>query len=147
EAGAVLERPDYLDAARACAAFVLDAMRAPDGALLRTYNRGEAKIPAFLEDHAFMLEALITLYEATFEPRWLHAARALADLVIERFADRDRGGFFSTPADHDAHVIARRKELDDTPIPSGAAAACFGLLRLSRLLGEAAYEEAALGVV
>src|SRR4029079_19046949 len=67
EAGAVLERADLLGAARDAGAFVLDRMRTPEGRLLRTFNAGEARLNAYLEDHAFVLEALLTLYEATFE--------------------------------------------------------------------------------
>ncbi|MGH2947632.1 MAG: thioredoxin domain-containing protein [Solirubrobacteraceae bacterium] len=146
DAGAVLGRADYRDAAVACAEFVLRELRDADGRLLRTYNRGRASFNGYLEDHAYLLEALLTLYEATFDPRWFAEARALADQVLERFADPERGGFFSTAADHEP-LIARRKDLEDTPIPSGAASACFGLLRLGRLTGEARYEEAALGVI
>ena len=146
EAGAVLERDDYLDAARRAAAFVLDEMRSPEGHLLRTYNAGEAKLNAYLEDHAFMLEALLTLYEATFESRWFGAAQELADAIIERFGDPERGGFFQTSSDHE-RLVARRKEIDDAPIPSGQSSAAFGLLRLAALTGEARYEEAALGVL
>jgi len=145
EAGAVLDRPDYRDAAVAAAEFVTREMRDEDSRLLRTYNRGQAKLPAYLEDHAFLLEALLTLYEATFDPRWFERARALADEILEHFADPERGGFFAVAADH--RLIARRKELDDTPIPSGASAAAFGLLRLGALTGEARYEEAALGAI
>jgi len=146
EAGAVFERSDYVDAARTAAAFVLDEMRDRRGRLLRTYNAGEAKLNAYLEDHAFLLEALLTLYEATFEPRWFEEARALADTMIERFGDSERGGFFMTSTDHE-QLVARRKELDDSPIPSGQAGAAFGLLRLAALTGEARYEEQALGVL
>ncbi|MEA2217817.1 MAG: uncharacterized protein QOJ35_443 [Solirubrobacteraceae bacterium] len=146
EAGAVLERGDYLDAARRAAAFLLDTMRDADGRLLRTYNAGQAKLNAYLEDHAFLLEALITLYEATFEPRWFAAARATADTMIERFADDELGGFFQTSSDHE-RLVARRKELDDNPIPSGAASAAYGLLRLAALTGEAEYERRAVGVL
>jgi len=146
EAGAVFERSDYVDAAGRAAGFVLDEMRDDDGRLLRTYNAGEAKLNAYLEDHAFLLEALITLYEATFEPRWFHAARALADTMIERFGDPEHGGFFQTSADHE-QLVARRKELDDAPIPSGQSSAAFGLLRLGALTGDARYEEQALGVL
>jgi uncharacterized protein len=145
DAGAVLKRDDYRDAAIACADFLLSEMRA-DGRLLRTYNRGEARLNAYLEDHAFLLEALLTLYEATFDPRWFTAARELADEILDRFSDRERGGFFSTASDHEA-LIARRKDLEDTPIPSGSSAAAFGLLRLARLTGEARYEDAALGAI
>jgi uncharacterized protein YyaL (SSP411 family) len=145
EAGAVLERPDYVAAARRAAAFVLDEMRDADGRLLRTYSAGEAKLNAYLEDHAFMLEALLALYEATFEPRWFAAARELADDIIERFADPERGGFYQTSGDHE-QLVARRKEIDDSPIPSGQSSAAFGLLRLAALTGEASYEEAAVAV-
>ncbi len=146
EAGAVLEREDYLAAARRAAAFVLDEMRDADGRLLRTYNAGEARLNAYLEDHAFMVEALVTLYEATFEPRWFGAARELADAMIERFGDPEHGGFFQTSGDHE-QLVARRKEIDDSPIPSGQSSAAFGLLRLAALTGEARYEDAALGVL
>jgi hypothetical protein len=144
DAGAVLGREDYLDAARAAAAFVLGAMRTPDGRLLRTFNAGTARLGAYLEDHAFLLEALLVLYEATFEERWFVEARALADTIVARFGDPERGGFFSTPDDHET-LIARRKDLEDSPIPSGASSAALGLLRLAALTGEHAYEEQARG--
>jgi hypothetical protein len=114
------------------------------GRLLRTYNHGEAKIDAFLEDHAFMLEASLALFEATCEERWLELAVALADETIERFADAERGGFFSTAADHP--LIARRKDIEDSPIPSGNSAAANGLLRLAQLTGEERYEQHAESV-
>jgi uncharacterized protein YyaL (SSP411 family) len=146
QAGAVLRRDDYLDAAGAAAGFVLAQMRDADGRLLRTYKDGEAKLNAYLEDHAFLLEALLDLYEATFEERWFVEARALADTIIERFADPERGGFFSTSSDHEA-LVARRKDLEDNPIPAGPSSAALGLLRLGALTGEHAYEEQAAGVL
>ena len=102
DAGAALDEPLYRDAAVECADFLVTRMRDDEGRLLRTYNRGEARLRAVLEDHAFLLEALITLYEATFDPRWFAEARALADTILERFADPENGGFFSTADDHDA---------------------------------------------
>ena len=145
EAGAVLGREDYLEAARACADFVWSEMRDGEGTLLRTYKDGRAHLNAYLEDHAFLLEALLTLYEASFEPLWFERARELADTMLARFADNERGGFFSTADDHES-LIARRKEIGDHPIPSGNSAAAFGLLRLGALTGERAYESAAEGV-
>jgi uncharacterized protein len=145
EAGAVLGREDYLEAARACADFVWTEMRDGEGALLRTYKDGRAHLKAYLEDHAFLLEALLTLYEASFETIWFERARELADTLFARFADGERGGFFSTADDHEA-LIARRKEIGDHPIPSGNSAAAFGLLRLAALTGERTYEGAAEGV-
>ncbi|HZH24771.1 MAG TPA: thioredoxin domain-containing protein [Solirubrobacteraceae bacterium] len=146
DAGAALARMDYRDAAVACAEFVWRDMRDSEGRLLRSFNRGQARLGAYLEDHAFLLEALLTLYETTFDPRWFGAARELADTILARFADAEHGGFFSTADDHEA-LIARRKELEDAPIPAGGSAAAFGLLRLAALTGEHRYEEAALGVL
>jgi uncharacterized protein YyaL (SSP411 family) len=103
-------------------------------------------VAGFLEDYAFLLEALLTLYEATFEPRWYRAASAVADAMIARFEDRERGGFFTTSPDHE-QLPARRKDLEDSPIPSGNSAAAFGLLRLALLSGEGKYERHALGVL
>ncbi|MDQ3631921.1 MAG: thioredoxin domain-containing protein, partial [Actinomycetota bacterium] len=148
DAGAVLGRPDYVGAARDAAAFVLEQMRdfsqPGQPRLLRTFNAGEARLGAYLEDHAFLLEALLHLYEATFEPRWFGAARGLADELIERFADPDRGGFFSTASDAEA-LVARRKDLEDAPIPAGGSSAALGLLRLAALTGDHRYEAAAEG--
>jgi uncharacterized protein len=145
EAGAVLERNDYLDAARACADFIWEEARDPGGNLLRTFKDGRAHLNAYLEDHAFLLEALLSLYEATFEPRWFERARSLAETMISRFGDEERGGFFSTSDDHES-LIARRKEIGDHPIPSGNSAAAMGLLRLSALTGERTYEQQAESV-
>ncbi len=146
EAGAVLGRPDYVSAAVEGADFLLRSLRDSEGRLLRTFNDGRAKLGAYLEDHAFLLEALLTLYEATFDARWFVEARALADVMIERFGDPEHGGFFSTADDHE-ELIARRKDLEDTPIPSGSSSAAYGLLRLAALSGEHEYEAQALGVL
>jgi uncharacterized protein len=146
EAGAVLERPDYVEAAVGCAEFLLGSVRDGEGRLLRTWKDGQAKLNAYLEDHAYLVEALITLYESTFDPRWFAEARALADTMIERFADEENGGFFETSSDHE-QLLSRRKDLEDHPIPSGNSSAAYGLLRLAALTGEAGYEERAVGVL
>jgi len=144
DAGAVLERDDYLEIAVTGADFVLRELRDGDRRLLRTWKDGRGRLNGYLEDHAFLLEALLVLYEATFEPRWFSEARALAEQILERFADAERGGFFSTASDHE-QLVARRKDLEDSPIPSGASSAALGLLRLAALTGEHRYEEAAAG--
>jgi uncharacterized protein len=144
EAGAVLGRVDLIDVARRAATFVVEQMRAPDGRLLRTSDGRTAKLNAYLEDHAFLLEALLDLYEATFEERWFAEARGVAEAILDRFHDAERGGFFSTSADHE-QLVARRKDLEDNPIPSGGSSAALGLLRLAALTGERRYEDAAAG--
>jgi uncharacterized protein YyaL (SSP411 family) len=146
EAGAVLDRADYVDAAVACAEFVLGELRDPSGRLLRTWKDGRGRLDAYLEDHAYLLEALITLYESTFDPAWYREAVALADTIIERFSDPELGGFFTTAVDHE-QLAARRKDLEDSPIPSGNSATAFGLLRLALLAGEGKYERHALGAL
>ncbi len=152
EAAAALSEPRYIDAAVACAEFLQSDMRdhgslaGQHDRLLRTYNHGQAKIEAYLEDHAFLLEALIALFEATCEERWFHEAIALADELIARFADPDKGGFFSTASDGEP-LIARRKDLEDSPIPSGSSSAAVGLLRLAQLTGNEEYERRALGAI
>ena len=146
DAGAVLQRDDYLQAAGDCASFLLDELREADGGLLRTWKDGRASIPAFLEDHAYLLQALLVLYEASFDERWYLEAVAIADTMIRRFGDPEHGGFFTTAAEV-PHLVGRRKDLDDTPIASGNSAAALGLLRLARLSGEPSYERWATGVL
>jgi uncharacterized protein YyaL (SSP411 family) len=146
DAGAALERADYVAAAVACARFVERELRDSSGRLLRTFNRGRAKLPAYLEDHAYLLEAYLTLYEATFDSGWFTRAVELGDEILERFYDPERGGFFSVSDDHTG-LIARRKDLEDAPIPSGGSSAAFGLLRLARFTGESRYEDAAVSLI
>jgi uncharacterized protein YyaL (SSP411 family) len=127
-------------------------MRDHRGRLLRSYNHGHAKIDAYLEDHAFLLEALLALFEATCDERWLHQATALAEEIIARFADTasspegEHGGFFSTASDGEA-LIVRRKDLEDSPVPSGSSSAAVGLLRLAQLTGNEDYERHAVGAI
>jgi uncharacterized protein YyaL (SSP411 family) len=146
DAGGALGRADYVAAAVACAEVVERELRDSSGRLLRTFNRGRAKLSAYLEDYAFLLEAYLILYEATFDTRWFTRAVSLADVLLERFYDSERGGFFSVSDDHTG-LIARRKDLEDAPIPSGGSAACFGLLRLARLTGSSRYEDAAVSLI
>jgi hypothetical protein len=146
DAGALLGERRYLDEAIALADFIWERMRDPQGRLLRTYNHGTARLLAYLEDHAYLLEALLALYEASFEERFFERARTLAEAILDRFADPARGGFFVSPSDGE-QLITRRKDLEDTPIPSGSSSAALGLLRLGALTGEIRYEEAAIGAI
>ena len=129
-----------------CAEFIREDMRSSEGHLLRTWKEGEGRLNAYLEDHAYLLDALLVLYEATLDVRWFDAARETADAMIERFADTERGGFFTTSHDHE-ELIARRKDAEDHPIPSGNSAAAYALLRLGAVTGEHSYTEHALSVI
>ncbi len=145
DAGAALGRDDYLDAARECADFLLAKMRDGGGRLLRTYKDGRASLDAYLEDHAFLSEALLVLYAATLETRWFVEARRLADDVVLRFRDAEAGGFFDTASDHEALVV-RPRSFEDHPIPSGSSAAAYALLRIFAVTGDRAYERPAVEV-
>ncbi len=137
---------ELLACAAGCAEFLLTAMRDEHGGLLRSYNDGQAKIAAYLEDHAYLLEALIVLFEASCEERWFEAALLLADEMIARFADLQGGGFFTTAADSE-QLIARRKDLEDSPTPAGSSSAAAGLLRLAQITGNEDYERHAVSVL
>ncbi|MBV8264707.1 MAG: thioredoxin domain-containing protein, partial [Planctomycetaceae bacterium] len=134
EGGRVLKDARYLEAARRAAAFVLDRMRAGDGRLLHTYKDGQAKLNAYLDDYADLIDGLTRLYETTGEPRWMTSALELAGVMIAEFADAEHGGFFYTGKSHEA-LIARQRDFLDNATPSGNAMAATALLRLGALTG------------
>jgi uncharacterized protein YyaL (SSP411 family) len=131
EAGAILNRPDYTAAARRNAEFVLTNLRR-DGLLLRTYKDGIAKFNGYLEDYAFLIDGLLTLYETSGEQRWFNEARSLTDRTIEEFWDQETGGFYFTGRSHE-DLIVRSKDYFDNATPSGNSVAAGVLLRLSLL--------------
>ncbi|RIK85910.1 MAG: thioredoxin domain-containing protein [Planctomycetota bacterium] len=141
-AAAALGEPRYATAAGAAADFIHDRMQRPDGRLLHTYRRGQAKLDAYLDDYAALANGLVSLYEATFDPRRLVEAARLLDIVLAHFADRAGGGFFFTADDHE-QLIARNKDATDNSTPSASALAATALVRLGKLSGEAKYLEAA----
>jgi uncharacterized protein YyaL (SSP411 family) len=141
EAARVLERDDWRRTAVANAEFLLRALR-PDGVLLRTYKDGRAKIGGFLEDHALLADALIAVYEATWDARWVREARSLADAMLERFWDDAQEVFHDTAVDAEALVV-RPRDIFDNATPSGNSAAVMALLRLGELTGEPRYARVA----
>jgi uncharacterized protein YyaL (SSP411 family) len=140
EAGRATGRAEWTAAADRCADFLLAELRR-GGRLLRTWKDGRAKIDAFLEDHALLADALLALYEATFEPRRLEQARALADAMLERFWDDEEGVFYDTAVDAEKLVV-RPRDIFDNATPSGNSVAVSVLLKLGRLLGEPRYADA-----
>jgi len=141
EAAAALDRDDWMAAARTNARFLLDALRADDGRLLRSWQDGRAAIPAYAEDYAALVEALLTMAEVD-DVQWLVEARAVADEMLRLFADPDRGGFFTTGSDAES-LIVRPKDSQDNATPAENSLAASALLRLAALTGDSRYEEPA----
>ena len=132
----------YLAAARRAMQFVLTHMRTTDGGLLHRYRDGEPAIPAFGDDYAFIIKALLELYESTFEPVYLSSAHELNTWFLAHFRDEVQGGFF-TIADTAEILLVRKKEIYDGAIPSCNSVAFENLVRLSHLTGDASYEQRA----
>jgi uncharacterized protein YyaL (SSP411 family) len=152
-AGAALNEPEYVLTACETASFILSRMRRDAGSrrpvlpaagarLLHTARAGVAKLDAYLDDYASLANSLVSLYEANFNERWIDEAVGLMDIVLDRFADPQGGGFFYTADDHE-QLITRTKELTDSSTPSGNALAALALLRLGNLLGRSDYLDAA----
>jgi len=137
----VLGEPRYLDAALALAAFLRREM-APDGGLLRSWRRGHAHIPGFLEDYGAVAGGLVDLYEACFDPRWLRWAGELADTLRARFEDPAQGGFFGSPGPSE-DLLFRQKPLYDGALPGGNTLAARALLRLAAQLERPDFQDSA----
>jgi uncharacterized protein YyaL (SSP411 family) len=131
DAGRFCQQPDCTQAATDAALFVLENLRDEQGRLRRTYSQGEARLNAYLDDYAFLVDGLIALHQATGEVRWLDFADELTKQQIELFWDERLGGFFFTTRDHES-LIARSKQLTDGAIPAGNSVAVSNLLYLAK---------------
>lgn len=141
-AGQELEEPRYTKAATAAAEFLIKQML-KDGQLQRSWREGEAKLPGYLDDYAYVIDGLLELHAATDDQRWLDQAQQLADAMLAEFEDASGGGFFFTSAQHE-ELLARSKNLTgggNMPSANGIAAIC--LLRLGKLTGEQKYTQSA----
>lgn len=137
DAGRGLNNDRYVDAARRAARFVLDHLQTDDGRLLSTYGGGQARLNAYLDDYAFLVDGLLALHRATADEEWLHAADRLTGKQIELFQDK-AGGFFFTSNDHET-LLARGKNSADSALPSGASVTVGNLIALSRVRDRAEY--------
>ena len=144
EAGAVLQRLDYLQVAQATAAFLQEHL-VRDGVVLRTWKDGTAHVAGFLEDVAHLCGALLTLYEATGEPRHYADALQLAEQIIARYRDSD-GSYYDTAADGEA-LLVRPRTIDDNPVAAGQSGAAEAFLRLAAISGDERWRGYAMEII
>ncbi|GAB4520342.1 MAG: thioredoxin domain-containing protein [Anaerolineae bacterium] len=145
EAARVLGREDYKQAAVRAGDFLLNTMMTADGRLLRTYKDGVARLNAYLEDYANMVDALLELYQLTFDERWFTAAQTLTERVLAHFPNAE-GGFYDTSDDHE-QLIVRPRNIQDNALPGGNTMMAKQLLRLAAYTGDDRYDTAARGVL
>ena len=131
---AVTGSREHLGAAERAVEFIWDVMRREDGRLLARYRDGEAALPGYIDDYAFLQWGLLELYEVTFSPMYLKRALFLLDQMTDLFWDRENGGFFFYGRDSE-DLIARPREVYDGAVPSGNSVAALNMLRLSRITG------------
>lgn len=148
-AGMLFNKSDYITAAEDAAMFIIQNMRDTEGRLLRTYRADTAKLNAYLDDYAFLVEGLLVLHEATRDPsnpergqRWLNAARRLTDDQIRMFWDEQGGAFYFTSHHHE-ELLARTKNAWDSVLPSGNSVSVRNLIRLASLTGDETYRDRA----
>ena len=145
EAGRRVDRADFVEAACGVAEFLLGPLSDEEGRLHRSHRDGRVSGTGYLDDYANAAHGLYELHVATGDLRWLRESHRLARLAVELFGDDERGGFYLSPS-HGEELVARRKELDDHPLPSGNSMLAFVLLRLARIWGDDELERRAVGV-
>jgi uncharacterized protein YyaL (SSP411 family) len=141
-----LDRADLLEAAVALGEFLLGPLSDASGRLWRSYRDGKVSGAAYLDDYANVAHGLLELHIATGDPRWLAEAHRLVQAAVDLFADDEQGGFFLSPRDGE-RLVARKKELEDHPLPSGNSMLAHVLLRLARIYGDDELERRAVGVL
>ena len=140
-AARVFDKPEWLASARAAIDFIRTTQWR-NGRLLATYKDGKAHLNAYLDDYAFLLDALLELMQGEFSAEDLKWARELAEVLLEHFEDRERGGFFFVSHDHE-RLIHRAKSGSDNATPAGNGIAALALGRLGHLIGEPRFNAAA----
>ncbi len=137
----ILGDQKYLTAAQKAVDFLLEKLYI-DGKVLKTYRNGKSHLNGYLSDYAFLVAALIDLYESDFDGKYLEKAIEINDLMIQKFWDEKSGGFYFTPEDHE-RLIVRTRNAYDNAIPSGNSVAVHNLLKLSQFTGDAKFKEQA----
>lgn len=133
--------PKYLKSARRALDFLVQNLRRDDGQFWHTWREGKPSLNAYLDDYAYLVDALVELFQVDALPETLSMAIELSELILDKYADPS-GGFFFTANDHET-LIARSKDMADSSVPSGNAMAASGLLTLYRLTGREHLRQAA----
>lgn len=142
KAASAFAEPRYAIAAERAMSLILKTLQTPDAKLLHRFRDGEAAIPGFLDDYAFLIWGLLELYEATFQVGQLETAIRLNEILLENFWDDDSGGFFVSSKQHE-ELLVRKKEIYDGAVPSGNSVAMLNLIRLGRITSNSEFEERA----
>ncbi len=140
KAGAILDDEKFIEAAEKTIEFIINTMIDEDRRLFHRYKDGEVAIQAFLDDYAYLVWALIEVYEATFKTKYLKLARDLTNDMIEHFWDKEEGGLFFSGT-YSEELLVRKKDAYDGAMPSGNSVAALNLVRLARFLGDTNLEE------
>ncbi len=146
KASQVFDDKKYFSAAEKAMEFILVRMRNEDGKLFHRFRNEEAGLPSHVDDYSFIISALLDLYEASFNVKYLKTAFELNDVMVKHFWDNNSGGFFFTSDDNE-QLLIRQKEIYDGAIPSGNSVAILNLLRLSRISGNTEYEKKASRII
>ena len=141
-AAILLDDPQYAIAAERSARFIHAKLRQPDGRLLHTCRGGTAKLAAYLDDYSYLVNALVDVYQTSFDPIWLDWASELSEMMVKHFWDSDQLGFYFTADDHE-QLISRVKPFQDSSVPSGNAMAATALIRLGKITGNQDWSEKA----
>jgi uncharacterized protein YyaL (SSP411 family) len=146
KAGAVLGDQKLIETAETALRFIVDNMIDEERRLFHRYKDGEVVIQAFLDDYAYLVWALLELYEATFNPEYLEHAKDLTSDMLTHFWDDEQGGLFFT-GDYSEELLVRKKDAYDGAMPSGNSVAALNMIRLARFLGDTNFEEKAAATI
>lgn len=145
-AGDVFQNADYRKVAEKAAKLMLTKVRDPQGRLLHSYTKGQARLNAYLDDYAFLIDGLLALHSSTDDVQWLKAATQLQNDQLRLFLDVDNGGFFFTSHEHE-ELLARTKDCSDGVLPAGNSVSARNLIKLAALTGNATYKDEANAVI
>lgn len=141
-----LKHPEYVQAAEGAANFVLNSLRDSQGRLLHTFAGGQAKLNAYLDDYAFVVDGLLALHDATGDAKWLKTAKQIQDEQLLSFLDKTNGGFYFTSHQHE-ELLARTKNSFDGVLPAGNSVSARNLIKLAKRTGTAAYLDEARATI